>query len=93
MILTRRKKIIALLKEREWTAKELAEYFGEEYKFIVEDIWHIKKSVMPKHRLIVKYAQCMNCGFQFKERTKLRTPSKCPKCRHESISEPKFYIK
>ena len=89
---TRRELIIEFLKSEEWTARELQLHFGCTSKEIIGDLTHVKKSVMPKHRLLRNHAVCRDCGFEFKERAKLKTPSKCPKCRSEAIVEPTFRI-
>ena len=91
--MTFRRRIVELLKERSYSIRELALLIGAEMKEITEDIKHIKKSVLPKHRLIVEYSVCRNCGFKFKEREKFKTPTKCPRCRSESITEMRFRVK
>jgi len=40
-----------------------------------------------------KSAQCKKCEFKFEERSKIRKPSKCPKCKSEWIMAPLFSIK
>ena len=74
------------------TIRELAHYFSIETKEVAADLRHIKKSVLPKHKLIRIHAQCNNCGFLFKDREKMKRPSKCPKCNREDITEPRFKI-
>lgn len=90
--MTRREDIIDILSGEEWTARELQLHFGCEPKEIIADLEHIKKSLLPKRKLVRKHAYCRLCGFVFKERAKLKKPSKCPKCRSESIQEPVFRI-
>ena len=89
---TRREMMIKLLSKRKYTARALARFFDEDYRIIVDDIFHISKSILPKRRLIREHAVCNKCGFIFKDRTKQSTPSKCPKCRAESITNPTFHI-
>lgn len=88
-----RKALIELLKVKSYTVRELASLYGAEMNEIVEDLQHIKKSVLPKHKLIIDFSKCLNCGFTFKDREKFKTPTKCPRCRNESITEMKFKIK
>ena len=89
-MLTRRKQIIDMLKEHPMTAKQIAEFFLVELKEIVEDLSHIAKSIYPNLKMYPAY--CKKCGFEFKERTKVKTPSKCPKCKAESIQAALFKI-
>ena len=90
--MTRREEITSLLEKEPASAKHLADIFGTILPEILEDLKHIKLSVRPK-KLVVVPAKCEDCGFVFKERKKIKAPSKCPKCRSERISEPLFQIK
>jgi len=91
--MTYRKALIELLKKKSYSVRELALLYGVEMTEIVEDLKHIKKSILPKHRLITEFSKCKNCGFKFKDREKFKTPTKCPRCRSESITEMQFRIK
>ncbi len=91
---TRRKEIIEILESRPLTAKQLAEYFKVSVADILEDLKHISQTLKPMHKKIAENLPvCESCGFVFKSREKLSRPSKCPKCRSESITEPVFSIK
>lgn len=90
--MTRRKDIEDILSKNRISLQEIANMFRVELKEILEDIEHIKKSIRPK-KLVMFPAQCRNCGFIFKERTKIKTPSKCPRCKHERIQASLFTIK
>ena len=80
-----------MLKKSEYTAQELANYFAVEMKWILEDLQHLARSIKPK-KIKVKPAYCKNCGFRFKERSRLKSPSKCPKCRKEWIQPAILHI-
>jgi len=58
---------------------------------ILEDLKHIKYSIKPK-KLKMKPAQCKKCAFIFKERSRVKKPSKCPSCKGEWIIAPLFKI-
>jgi predicted Zn-ribbon and HTH transcriptional regulator len=90
--MTIRQEIISLLTERRMTVRELAIHFHVPTDDIAEDLLHIGKSIYPKLELKMAIPVCKRCGFQFKERSKLRPPSKCPRCKHEKITEPRFWI-
>jgi len=89
---TRREQIYDLLKEKEWTAQELANHFKIELAEIIDDLDHLKRSIRPK-RIIMKPAFCKYCGFEFRERSRIKAPSKCPKCKKEWIRAPLLRIK
>ena len=90
--MTRRQEIIEILTEQNMSAQHLANYFRIEMKFILEDLEHIEKSIKPK-KLKRKPAFCKSCEFVFKERSRVKKPTKCPSCRKEWIQESVFYIK
>ena len=51
-----------------------------------------KRSVKGEAELIIDPATCKGCGFQFRERSRIKTPSKCPRCRGERIMPATFFI-
>ncbi len=89
--MTRRGQIIEILSKEEKPAQQLAYEFKVELFEILEDLKHIKYSVKPK-KLKIKPAQCKKCGFKFEERSKIKRPSKCPRCSSEWIMAPMFRI-
>jgi len=89
--MTRREEIIKLLSERAESAHQLANHYKVTLKEILEDLEHIAKSVKPK-RLKQIPARCKHCGFIFKERSKVKRPSRCPRCRNERIQAQLFRI-
>ena len=91
--MTRRQEIIDMLRHRQLTVKEIADEFLTIPEEIVIDLKHIKDTVHPRERLMHTDPICNTCGFKFKERTKLKPPSKCPKCKGHDIEHQKYYIK
>jgi predicted Zn-ribbon and HTH transcriptional regulator len=59
---------------------------------------HIEKSVRGRRgqqdgrRFRLEPAACSDCGFVFRDRTRLTTPSRCPTCRSEQIIPPRYLI-
>ena len=90
-MLTLRKKIAKALEEECLDQREISKLFGIKEREALDHLQHIGKSVHPK-RLIVGAAHCKQCGFAFTKRTRLNTPGRCPVCRSESISPPRFKI-
>ncbi len=71
--------------------REISKRFGIREREALEHLKHISKSVRPK-RLTAEPASCQQCGFSFKKRTRLNTPGRCPVCKSESITPPRFRI-
>ena len=90
--MTRRTEIIEMLKKEALSAQEICTIYRVILSEIEEDLEHIAKSVRPEFELRMYPAVCRSCGFVFKERSKIKRPSKCPKCKSESIDFPFFKI-
>jgi hypothetical protein len=89
---TRREEIFMVLKKERRTAQELANYYKVELWEIIEDLKHLAKSVRPSFELRMFPACCKKCRFIFKERSKIKSPSKCPRCKSMWIQAPLFEI-
>jgi predicted Zn-ribbon and HTH transcriptional regulator len=90
-MLTLRKKMAEVLEEESLDLQEISKLFGIKEREVLDHLEHIAKSVHPK-RLIVEAASCKQCGFSFKKRTRLNAPGRCPVCKSEYISPPRFKI-
>lgn len=91
--MTRRKEIIELISEKPMTANQLAQHFETIIPEIVEDLVHIRQTLAGGgKKFVIIPASCNCCSFLFRERDKIKKPSKCPKCRSEDISEPAFAV-
>ena len=89
-LMTRRQDVIKLLEEGKYSAQQLSNQLVCDMWEIVEDLKHIGKSVYP--RLRRTHPLCKQCGFEFKERSKIKAPGKCPHCKNHSIIPSMFYI-
>lgn len=75
------------------TAKELSAAVGISEKDVAEHLAHLERSLKPEGlRLEVTPAECLACGYVFRERTRLTRPGACPKCRSTRIDPPAFRI-
>ena len=86
-----RKEIAKALERDSLDLREVSKLFGIKEKEVLDHITHIEKSAY--HRgFTVEPASCEQCGFSFKKRTRLSTPGRCPLCKSERISPPRFRI-
>ncbi len=90
-MLTLRKKISGVLEADCLDLREISKLFGIKEKEVLDHLQHIARSAHPK-KLTAEPASCKQCGFSFKKRTRLNTPGRCPVCKSESISPPRFRI-
>ena len=88
---TLRKEIAAALEGETLDLREISKRFGIREREALDHLEHIARSARPK-RLIMDPAICHRCGFVFKKRERFSAPSRCPICRSESISPPRYSI-
>ena len=76
------------------TSRQIAEIVGVSERQVEDHLIHIVKSVARDRtlRFILESPECKDCDFVFRERERLTRPSRCPKCRSEAISEPRYSI-
>ena len=90
---TRRQQIRDMLREEPQSLQHLANHFRVEMREISEDIGHIRQTLKGEEDLVMQPAECRKCGYLFKERSKLKKPSRCPRCKHERIVPPVFSLR
>jgi hypothetical protein len=54
---------------------------------------HVVRSMGKGATLQVNPASCIQCGYVFRGRSRLSTPTKCPRCRSHRIIAPTFQIR
>jgi transcriptional regulator len=82
-----------MLREREFTARELSQALGISEKEVYEHLVHVQRSIGSNANIISDPARCRRCGFVFKKRSRLTAPARCPMCRSEFIEPPVYGIK
>lgn len=91
---TARQRIIELLTDTRLSSRQLAQMVGLPERQIEEHLTHIVKTIARDRtkRFVLEPAMCPDCDFVFRERTKLTRPSRCPRCRGESTTAPRYGI-
>jgi predicted Zn-ribbon and HTH transcriptional regulator len=90
---TLRQDILEQLAEGPHTARELSALVSIREKEVIPHLEHLQRSLRRKERqLVVEPAECMACGYVFKDRRRLSKPSSCPKCRNQRIEPPVFRL-
>ena len=92
MASTRRQEIADLLRRGKMGVIDIARCVGAPAKSVLTDLEHIRRGLTARERWVVIDAECLSCGFVFKGRERLNTPSRCPHCRSEQIRDPEFAI-
>lgn len=83
-----------LLTGAQRSASELAGMIGAPEREIEEHLAHVVRSLArdKTRRFLLEPSRCHDCGFVFRDRTRLTTPGRCPACRSEAIAPPRFGI-
>ena len=90
---TLRQSICALLRNESLSAREISEQVGIRERDVCEHLEHIRHSLHREgHRLNIQPAECRSCGYLFVKRDRLKRPGRCPLCKGESISQPRYQI-
>jgi len=90
---TLRRHMMALLREQECDARDLAEALGLKEKEVYEHLVHVARSVVAAGgQFNVIPSQCLLCGYVFQERRRLTRPGRCPRCRRSKLQNPSFRI-
>ena len=91
---TARQRMIELLSGTRLSAYHLAQMLGISERQVEDHLVHVVKT-MARDRgrhFILEPSTCSDCHFIFQSRTKLTRPSRCPRCRSESITAPRYGI-
>lgn len=91
---TVRQRMIELLAEARLASYQLAQRLGIAERQVEEHLPHIVKSLARDRtrRFVVEPSACVDCGFVFRDRSKLTKPSRCPACRSEHLTAPRYGI-
>jgi hypothetical protein len=93
-ILTVRQRLMHRLTGARHASRDLAALIGAPERQIEEHLAHVVRSLAKDatRRFVLEPSRCHDCGFVFRERTRLTTPGRCPACRSEAIAPPRFGI-
>ena len=91
---TPRQRIIDLITGTRLSSHQLAQMLGIPERQVEEHLIHVAKTVAgdPSRRFILEPSVCPDCGFIFRDRTKLTRPGRCPKCHGEGLTAPRYGI-
>ena len=91
--LTIREAIRRVLADGFATAREVSGRVGISEKDVAGHLEHLARSLKSAgERLEIDPAKCLACGFVFRDRSRLTTPSRCPRCRDEGIAPARYRV-
>lgn len=95
---TIREQLMALLEQKDWDARMLSQYLRIREKEVYTHLPHIARSAEAEgKKLVIVGPECLGCGFRFegrkKDREKIGRPGRCPRCKGERVTAPRFTIR
>jgi hypothetical protein len=91
---TIRQQIIDLLETGPHDIRDLSQALRIREREVIDHLDHIARTVAGKKRkLEVTPPECAACGFRFKDRKRLKPPSRCPHCKNERVSLPLYRVR
>ncbi len=91
---TPRQRIIELITDTRLSSHQLAQMVGISERQVEDHLTHVVKTLARDRtrRFVLDPSTCQDCGFVFRDRTRLTRPSRCPLCHSEAITSPRFGI-
>jgi transcriptional regulator len=91
---TPRQRIIGLITGTRLSSYQLAQMLGVPERQVEDHLTHVVKTIArdKTRRFILDPARCQDCDFVFRNRSRLTSPSRCPHCRSETITAPRYGI-
>ena len=91
---TARQRMVELLTGSRLSSYQLAQLLGIAERQVEDHLTHVVKTVSRdrRKRFVLEPSACQDCGFVFRDRTRLTKPSRCPRCRSEGITAPRYGI-
>lgn len=91
---TLRQRIIELISGTRLSSHQLARLLGISERLVEDHLTHVVKTLAHdrSRRFVLDPSICQDCGFVFRDRTRLTRPSRCPLCHGEGITAPRYGI-
>jgi len=91
---TPRQRIMELLTGTRLATHQLAQMLAIPERQVEDHLFHVVKSITrdKTSRFVLEPSRCQDCDFVFCDRRRLTRPSRCPHCRSEGITAPRYGI-
>lgn len=90
---TVRQALRAALQDGPYSAHELSALVSASEAAVEKHLEHLARSIAARgEALIMEPPKCLECGHAFRDRSRFSVPGRCPRCRSERISAPRFSV-
>lgn len=90
--MTLRQRMAELLQSGWFSLRELSQELGIREREVLEHLEHVARSARSGNALRIEHSRCQSCGFFFGKRGRLSAPSRCPICKSERLTPPRFTL-
>lgn len=92
--MTVRDRIREVLEQGPRTSLQISGDVGIPQGEVAAHLQHLARSLTHRGQVLeVEPAKCLQCEFTFEERGRYRRPSRCPQCRSERLSPPRYWVR
>ncbi len=89
-----RRMMIELLSVYELNAIEISQELSIREREVYDHLVHVQKTLTAQgKKLIVTPYKCVGCGYEFRKRTRLDRPGRCPVCKNGHIAMAMYRIR
>lgn len=91
---TPRQRIADLLTLAPMTTQQIAAVVKMSERQVEDHLGHIMKTVARERtrRFVLHPSECKACDFVFRDRRRITRPSRCPQCRSELLTDPRYSL-
>ncbi|MSQ48459.1 MAG: transcriptional regulator [Deltaproteobacteria bacterium] len=91
---TPRQRIADLLTLAPMTTQQIAAVVKMSERQVEDHLGHIMKTVARDRssRFVLHPSECKDCDFVFRDRHRITRPSRCPQCRSELLTDPRYSV-
>lgn len=91
---TPRQRIADLLTLAPMTTQQIAAVVKMSERQVEDHLGHIMKTVARDRsvKFVLHPSACKDCDFVFRDRNRITRPSRCPRCRSELLTDPRYSV-
>lgn len=90
---TIRRQIAEAIEGRDVPFDALRRQLSMPIRQLADDLKHVLRTLEAEGRVVrITPAACLSCDYEYTERKHLHTPSRCPKCRSNRITDALFFL-
>ncbi|MFP4033614.1 MAG: transcriptional regulator [Desulfococcaceae bacterium] len=91
---TIRQRMIDLMEAEARDIRELSQLLHIREREVMDHLEHIARTVAARNqKLEVTAPVCSACGHTFRDRKRLKPPSRCPECKNERVEAPLYRVR